>query len=75
MTALVTRFGDLDLVLTEGYASTAGEALVRTELSDEAVRLARILHRPTWSGGWPRWSPEGPSSPQPRHGCSATLRA
>ncbi len=33
------------LVFTEGYASTVGPELVRVELSDEAIRLARILHR------------------------------
>jgi RNA polymerase sigma-70 factor (ECF subfamily) len=31
------------LVFTEGYASTSGDELVRVELTDEAVRLARIL--------------------------------
>lgn len=33
------------LVFTEGYAASAGEELVRTDLTDEAIRLARILHR------------------------------
>lgn len=33
------------LVFTEGYASAAGKDLVRAELIDEAIRLARILHR------------------------------
>ena len=33
------------LVFTEGYATSGGEQLVRPELCDEAVRLARILHR------------------------------
>lgn len=33
------------LVFTEGYAASQGPALTRPELADEAVRLARILHR------------------------------
>ena len=33
------------LIFTEGYAATSGAALMRPELADEAVRLARILHR------------------------------
>jgi RNA polymerase sigma factor (sigma-70 family) len=31
------------LVFNEGYLATAGEALVRTELADEAIRLGRLL--------------------------------
>ncbi|MEV4345199.1 RNA polymerase sigma factor [Actinoplanes sp. NPDC049596] len=33
------------LIFTEGYAATTGPALTRPSLADEAVRLARILHR------------------------------
>jgi RNA polymerase sigma-70 factor (ECF subfamily) len=33
----------LYLVFNEGYAATAGEALVRGELCDEAIRLAKLL--------------------------------
>ncbi|GIF70806.1 RNA polymerase subunit sigma-24 [Asanoa siamensis] len=33
------------LIFTEGYAATGGPTLVRGDLVDEAVRLARILHR------------------------------
>jgi RNA polymerase sigma factor (sigma-70 family) len=35
----------LYLVFTEGYAATSGPGLLRADLSAEAVRLARILHR------------------------------
>jgi RNA polymerase sigma factor (sigma-70 family) len=34
----------LYLVFNEGYASTTGQRLVRSELSAEAIRLARLLH-------------------------------
>lgn len=33
------------LIFTEGYAATGGGDLVRADLTDEAIRLARILHR------------------------------
>lgn len=33
------------LIFTEGYAASPGEELVRADLTDEAIRLARILHR------------------------------
>jgi RNA polymerase sigma-70 factor (ECF subfamily) len=32
-------------IFTEGYAASAGPELVRADLADEAIRLARILHR------------------------------
>src|SRR3984893_11107651 len=35
----------LYLIFTEGYASTSGPDLQRTELAAEAIRLARIVHR------------------------------
>ena len=35
----------LYLIFNEGYASSAGAELHRTELSDEAIRLARMVHR------------------------------
>jgi RNA polymerase sigma-70 factor (ECF subfamily) len=31
------------LIFTEGYAATTGEALIRQELCDEAIRLGRVL--------------------------------
>lgn len=34
----------LYLMFNEGYASTAGPSLQRMDLSDEAIRLARMLH-------------------------------
>ena len=34
----------LYLVFNEGYASSSGPALQRTDLSNEAIRLARLLH-------------------------------
>jgi RNA polymerase sigma-70 factor, ECF subfamily len=33
------------LIFTEGYAASSGPALIRAELADEAIRLARILRR------------------------------
>jgi RNA polymerase sigma-70 factor, ECF subfamily len=33
------------LIFTESYAASSGDDLVRPELADEAIRLARILHR------------------------------
>jgi len=35
----------LYLIFTEGYAATSGTDLVRHDLSSEAIRLARIVHR------------------------------
>jgi RNA polymerase sigma factor (sigma-70 family) len=35
----------LYLIFNEGYASTSGPALQRAELSAEAIRLARMVHR------------------------------
>jgi RNA polymerase sigma factor (sigma-70 family) len=34
----------LYLIFSEGYASSAGPALRRADLSDEAIRLTRVLH-------------------------------
>src|SRR5215216_6008206 len=34
----------LYLVFNEGYAATAGDALVRDDLAAEAIRLARVVH-------------------------------
>jgi RNA polymerase sigma-70 factor, ECF subfamily len=33
------------LIFTEGYAASSGTQLVRADLAEEAIRLARILHR------------------------------
>ncbi|MCA6092066.1 hypothetical protein LE181_07810 [Streptomyces sp. SCA3-4] len=33
------------LVFTEGYAASSGDDLLRPDLADEAMRLARILDR------------------------------
>jgi predicted RNA polymerase sigma factor len=35
----------LYLIFNEGYASTSGPSLQRTELAAEAIRLARLVHR------------------------------
>ena len=35
----------LYLIFTEGYATTSGPGLVRADLSAEAIRLARVVHR------------------------------
>jgi RNA polymerase sigma-70 factor (ECF subfamily) len=46
---LVDRLGAvlraLYLIFTEGYAASMGAELLRVDLSEEAIRLARILHR------------------------------
>ena len=33
------------LIFTEGYAASTGDELLRADLTEEAIRLARILHR------------------------------
>jgi predicted RNA polymerase sigma factor len=35
----------LYLIFNEGYASTSGPSLQRVELSADAIRLARVVHR------------------------------
>ena len=35
----------LYLIFTEGYAATTGASLHRVELSTEAIRLTRIVHK------------------------------
>ncbi|MFC0673701.1 RNA polymerase sigma factor [Brachybacterium hainanense] len=35
----------ISLVFTEGYAASSGDSPLRAELTGEAIRLARILHR------------------------------
>lgn len=41
---LATVLRVLYLIFNEGYASTAGTALIRADLAQEAIRLARTLH-------------------------------
>jgi predicted RNA polymerase sigma factor len=43
----------LYLIFNEGYTSTAGPSLHRVELSNEAIRLTRILHASHASGASP----------------------
>ncbi len=42
---LATVLHVLYLVFNEGYAATSGPSLHRTELTAEAIRLARVVHR------------------------------
>ena len=43
--AALARTSSKFSIFTEGYVSTSGPSLQRSELTDEAIRLARILHR------------------------------
>lgn len=40
----------LYLIFTEGYAATSGDRWIRTEVANEALRLARVLARPAATG-------------------------
>jgi RNA polymerase sigma-70 factor, ECF subfamily len=40
---LTSVLATLYLIFNEGYFATASESLIRTELADEAIRLARVL--------------------------------
>src|ERR1700761_5901747 len=42
---LATVLRVLYLIFTEGYAATAGPGLTRPDLTGEAIRLARLMHR------------------------------
>jgi RNA polymerase sigma-70 factor, ECF subfamily len=42
---LSSVLASLYLIFNEGYAATAGEAMIRRELCSEAIRLTRILRR------------------------------
>jgi RNA polymerase sigma factor (sigma-70 family) len=42
---LITVLQVLYLIFNEGYAATAGEQLQRVDLTTEAIRLTRMLHR------------------------------
>ena len=74
----------LYLVFNEGYAATAGDALVRRELSAEAIRLARLLcalmpDEPEALGAAgadaaARLAPCRPASPRPARSCSSPSR-
>ena len=45
------------LVFNEGYGATAGDELVRADLCDEAIRLARLLHRLLPDDARGQWAP------------------
>ena len=55
----------LYLIFNEGYAATAGDAVVREDLAAEAIRLARIVHRAAAGGAGARGAARA-DAPPPR---------
>ena len=62
----------LYLIFNEGYAATSGDALIRQELCDEAIRLARVLVR---AAGGRAGGPRRPGGARPARADAAAARA